>query len=137
MEYYEGSIEGEQKDENETSTLSSLPSFQDIITLLRSSVDGKVLGSAIFTIEGKVLYTSLPHSNLINTIREFEVRNEKNLISFSRMFLELNNNQKICSEYIKIHDINFILILMFSSEVKFGMGYLVFRDLAKKIKQLT
>ncbi|MHA1488508.1 MAG: hypothetical protein ACTSRI_02500 [Promethearchaeota archaeon] len=52
------------------------------------------------------------------------------------MLIELENNQKVCSEYMTIQDIKFILVLIFSSGVKFGMGSLVLKELTKKIKKL-
>ena len=141
MEFYESSIEaleGEQKEEDSLSTLSSLPLFQDIINLLRGCVDNKqILGSALLTIEGKVLYSSLPYNALLNTIKEFEVRIEKKLIGFIKMYIELKNHQKVCAEYLEIHSIDFILILIFSNQVMFGMGNLLLRDLTKKMKELT
>lgn len=58
--------------------LSKKINLQKIIQLLRDCVDDKkVIGSGIFTIEGKVLYISLPQTTLFNTIRGFEFRSEK------------------------------------------------------------
>ncbi len=88
-------------------------------------------------IEGKVLYTSLTHNTLINTIREFEVRNQKKLISVKKMILELENNEKVCSEYIEILGFKFILVLIVSSNVKLGMGNFFLRTLVNEIKSLT
>jgi hypothetical protein len=141
MEFYEGTVgdlDSEQETEEEINNLTSLPLFQDIIKLLRSYVDDKeILGTAICTVEGKVLYSSLPHSTLLNTIKEFEVRNEQSLISVKKMYLELENNQKVCSVYMKIYSIKFILVMIFSSKVKLGMGNLLLRELVKKIEKLT
>ena len=139
IEFYESSaknLEGTQSDEDDS--ISSLPLFQDIIQLLRNSVDDKdILGSALLKIEGKVLYTSLTHNTLINTIREFEVRNQKKLINVKKMILELENNEKVCSEYIEILGFKFILVLIVSSNVKLGMGNFFLRTLANEIKSLT
>lgn len=139
MEYYESRvIEGEQKEENSFSNFTSLPLFQDIINFLRGCVDDReILGSAIFTVEGKVLYSSIPHSTLFNTIREFEVRNENKLHSIIKMFLELRNHQKVCSEYIKIQGKEFILILIFSESVNFGIGNMFIKDIVKELQKLT
>ncbi|MFX1568815.1 MAG: hypothetical protein ACFFCV_10670 [Promethearchaeota archaeon] len=133
MEFYERSdIEDDTKD------FSSQPLFEKIIQLLRDIVDDKeVIGSGIFTVEGKVLYSSLPQTTLFNTIREFEVRNEKNLISLKKMYLELENSEKFISNYMEINGVKFNLVLMFSFRVKFGMGNLHLRDLLKKIKKLN
>ena len=72
-----------------------------------------------------------------NTIREFEVRNEKKLHSIFKMFLELKNHQKVCSEYIKIHGMEFILILIFSENVNFAIGNMFLRNTAKKIQKIS
>ncbi|KKK69021.1 hypothetical protein LCGC14_2938210, partial [marine sediment metagenome] len=117
--------------------LSSLPIFQNIIQLLRNCVDDKeVLGSGIFTIEGKVLYSSLPQTTLFNTIREFEVRSERNLVSVKKMYLELENSEKFISKFMEIKGKKFNLVLMFSFRCKFGMGNLHLRDLLKKIEKI-
>jgi len=132
MELYESNeVEGIVQD------LSSLPIFQNIIQLLRNCVDDKeVLGSGIFTIEGKVLYSSLPQTTLFNTIREFEVRSERNLVSVKKMYLELENSEKFISKFMEIKGKKFNLVLMFSFRCKFGMGNLHLRDLLKKIEKI-
>ena len=126
--------------EEDVSSISSLPFFNDILKLLRNSVDDKdILGSALFTVEGKVLYTSLPQNMLFNTIREFEIRDKQKLTRIKKMYLELENNQKVCSQYIELKDIKdtkFILVLFFSDKVKLGMGNLILKDLVREIELL-
>ncbi|MFW9988633.1 MAG: hypothetical protein ACFFC3_08255 [Candidatus Odinarchaeota archaeon] len=132
MEFYESS-----DNTYDTEDFTSTPIFQNIIKLLRECVDDKeIIGSGIFTIEGKVLYSSLPQTTLFNTIREFEVRNKKNLISVKKMYLELENNEKFISNIIAFNGKKFNLVLMFAFQVKFGMGNLHMRDLLKKIKRI-
>lgn len=135
MEFYEGkttrdSVAGD--DQN----VSSLDIFEDILHILRNCVDDKeILGSALFTAAGKVLYSSLPHSTLLNTIKEFEVRNQKKLISVRKMFLELENKQKVCSIFTTLaEEYEVIVVLIFSKEVRLGMGNLQLREVVKKIK---
>jgi hypothetical protein len=114
-----------------------IPEFQEIINLLRHSVGDKdILGSAILAIDGKVLYSSLPHNTFSSVIKEFEVRAKKNLISVKKMFLELDNNQTVCSQYMEVKSIKFILILIFSLKIKLGMGNLLLKELTKKIEKL-
>ncbi|MHA2005780.1 MAG: hypothetical protein ACXABO_02010 [Promethearchaeota archaeon] len=141
MEFFESSRSGlEEKGalENGIEDLASLPIFQNILQLLRDCVDDKeVLGSGIFTIEGKVLYSSLPQNTLFNTIREFEVRSEKNLVSVKKMYLELENSEKFISKFMELNGTKINLVLMFSFRVKFGMGNLHLRDLLRKIEQLN
>ncbi|MFX0134172.1 MAG: hypothetical protein ACFFDN_11060 [Candidatus Hodarchaeota archaeon] len=137
MEFFESSGADITEADSTTTSLSSQPLFQDIISLLRSYVDDKeILGSGMFTVDGTVLYSSLPSNTLFSIIKEFEVRNEKKLSSLKKMYLELENNQKICSNYIDIQGMRFALVLFFSQIVKLGMGNLYLNDLVKKIRTL-
>jgi hypothetical protein len=140
MEFLEGgneNLEGVEKKTEQESILSSIPLFQEIINLLRSSLDDKdILGAGLFTIQGRVLYSSLPHNTLFSTIRELEVRDEKKLTGVKRLFLQLENDQKVCSQYMEIYDTKFILVLFFSSLLKLGMGNMILRKLAQKIGEL-
>ena len=108
------------------------------INLLRRSVDDReILVCAIFTTNGKVIYSSIPHNTLLNTIKEFEVRNEKKLHSIIKMLLELRNHQKVCSEYIQVRNKEFILILLFSDIVNFAIGTMFLKKVVNKINKLT
>ncbi len=134
----EAALEEKESVEGIIQDLSSLPIFKNIIQLLRNCVDDKeVLGSGIFTIEGKVLYSSLPQTTLFNTIREFEVRSERNLVSVKKMYLELENSEKFISKFMEIKGKKFNLVLMFSFRCKFGMGNLHLRDLLRKIEKIN
>lgn len=137
MEFYESSDAELGETDDPTSKLSSQQLFQDIISLLRGYVDDKeILGSGMFTVDGHVLYSSLPSNTLFSIIKEFEVRSEKKLSSLKKMYLELENDQKICSNYIEIQEKRFALVLFFSQTVKLGMGNLYLNDLVKKIRKL-
>jgi len=138
LEYYESSDkEREREDDDDISEFTSLPLFQDIINLLRDFVDDKeILGCAIFTTDGKVIYSSFPQNTLLNTIKEFEVREQKKLHSIIKMFLELKNHQKVCSEYLEIHNKEFILVLLFANIVNFAIGNMYLLNMVKKIVAL-
>lgn len=140
MEIFESSdssLEAQDKSGNIVADITSLPIFKNILQLLRDCVDDKeILGSGIFSIEGKVLYSSLPQTTLFNTIREFEVRSERNLVSVKQMYLELENSEKFISKFMQINGMKFNLVLMFSFRVKFGLGNLHLRDLSRKIESL-
>ncbi|MFX1312512.1 MAG: hypothetical protein ACFFHD_07845 [Promethearchaeota archaeon] len=141
MEFYEDTIDSlgfKGTQEKKKNSLFNMLSFsQDLIRLLRNCVDGNnILGSSLFTLEGKVLYSSLPLKTLFNTIREFEVRNEKNLIMVKKYFLVLENDQKIFSQFIQISNLSLIITLIFSDAVRLGMGDLYLKEIIKKIQQL-
>ncbi|MEJ2293627.1 MAG: hypothetical protein P8Y23_02550 [Candidatus Lokiarchaeota archaeon] len=138
VEYYEGYLNNEIQYNDSKAHLASSPKFQKIINILRRCVDDReILGSAIFTNEGRVLYTSIPQKTLLDTIREFEIRNEKNVHSVLKMFLELRNNQKVCSEILEIQEREFILVLVFSENVNFGIGNMLLKDVVKQLKALS
>ena len=139
IEYIESmDVENTQERDEDISEFTSLPLFQEILTLLRKSVDDReILGCAIFTSNGKVIYSSIPHNTLLNTIKEFEVRNEKKLHSITKMLLELRNQQKVCSEYIKILDKEFILVILFSEIVNFAIGSMYLKKIVNKMIKLT
>ncbi len=137
MEFFQSTDADVAEPNDPTVKLSSMPLFQEIIKLLRSFVDDKeILGSGLFTDDGHILYSSLPSNTLFSIIREFEVRSEKKLNRLKKMYLELENNQKICSNYIEIQEMRFALVLFFSRIVKLGMGNLYLNDLVKKIRKL-
>ena len=138
-EYFQSDmLKNEQNEKNNQNPIIRLPFFQDIINLLRNCVDDReILGSAMFTTEGKVLYSSIPHTTLLDTIREFEVRSKEKLHGITKMFLELKNEQKVCSDYLEIHDFEVIIVLIFSEMVNFAIGNMYLRDVVKKIEKLT
>ncbi|MFX0024357.1 MAG: hypothetical protein ACFE9S_18710 [Candidatus Hermodarchaeota archaeon] len=135
LEYYKSTIV-----ENPESLTEFPPSpfIQDLVNLLRSSVDDReIIGTAVFTNKGKVIYASVPSDILFNVIKEFEVRKEKQLQDIDKMFLELKNQQKVCFEYIEVQNKEFILVLIFSKIVNFGMGSMLFNNIKNKIKKIA
>ena len=114
-----------------------IPELRDIIKVLRNCVDDKeILGSALFSIDGTIIYSSLSTDTLFNTIREFEARKEEKLVEISRIYLVLENDQMLCSKFMDIHDNKYILTLIFSKKVKLGMGNLLLRQTEKQIADL-
>jgi hypothetical protein len=138
-EYFQSDMQKDEPDENtDQDSFTKLPIFQDIINILRNCVDDReILGSAVFTTKGNVLYSSISNKTLIDTIREFEVRNDEKLLSITKMLLELKNQQKVCSKYLEIHDLEVILVLIFSEMVNFAIGNMYLGDVVKKIEKLT
>ncbi|MFW9782503.1 MAG: hypothetical protein ACFFFB_09500 [Candidatus Heimdallarchaeota archaeon] len=111
---------------------------QDIINVLRSSIDNRdILGAAIFSEDGMVIYASIPSNILYNILNEFQVRKEKQLQEMTKMFIELRDNQKFFSESIKILNEEVNIVLIFSERVTFGMGTLLFKDLKDKLQKFT
>ncbi|MHA1440116.1 MAG: hypothetical protein ACTSPD_21425 [Promethearchaeota archaeon] len=131
-----GNLENEKKkisinDDNKISIINELRE------ILRTCVDNEnILGSAIFTLDGKTIYSSLPMKTLYHTIREFEIRNKKKLITVKKLILILENDQKIFSNFIAYSNCFFIITLIFSKKVRLGLGDLYLKDIKKKIENL-
>ncbi|MBY9019390.1 MAG: hypothetical protein KGD66_11225 [Candidatus Lokiarchaeota archaeon] len=138
-EYFQSDVlKNDQKEKNSQNPITRLPFFQDIINLLRNYVDDReILGSAVFTTKGNVLYSSIPNTTLLDTIKEFEVRSKEKLHRIAKMFLELRNNQKVCSVYLEIQDLEVILVLFFSEMVNFAIGNMYLREVVNKINKFT
>jgi hypothetical protein len=141
MEYLGDSVESSVHEVKEQKTMQATitPLFARIINMLRKFINKNInetMGSAIFTLEGKLVYSSLPLDTLYNTIREFETRNEKNLILVKKLFLLLENDHKIFSQFLKILEHKLIIVVMFNENVKLGMGNLHLNNIIKEIQQI-
>jgi hypothetical protein len=64
------------------------------------------------------------------------VREEKHLIGVKKMLLQLQNDQKVCSQYMEIYSTKFVLVLFFSGYVRLGMGILLLTKLTQQIEGL-
>ncbi|MFW9896437.1 MAG: hypothetical protein ACFFD7_11580, partial [Candidatus Thorarchaeota archaeon] len=138
MEFLKDNNEEILEEDGDIFNFISFPFYEDIINILRESIDDRdILGAAIFTEKGKVIYISIPSNLLFNIIKEFEFRNEKELQELSKMYIEAKNQQKIFSEFIEILNIKVVFVLIFSERVNFGMGAMLFRDLIKKLETTT
>ena len=136
-EYLQSALPKDEQNETDSQFTKS-PLFQNIIYLLRNCVDDReILGSAVFTTKGNVLYSSIPDNTLIDTMSEFEIRSKEKLHRITKMFLELKNHQKVCSEYIQIIDLEIIVVLFFAEMVNFAIGNMYLKNLVKGIESLT
>ncbi len=139
IEYFKNSdAENLKKEMDDLTYFTSSPFYKDIIDLFRDSIDDReIIGTAIFTDKGKVIFASVPSNILFNIIKEFEIIRERQLQDINKMYIEVSNNQKIFLESITILNNIIILVLIFSKRVNFGMGTMIFKDFKKKIKVLT
>jgi hypothetical protein len=116
---------------------SSKPLFQELITVLRSYTDGKeILGTGIFTLEGHILFSSIYDNTMFLIIEELEVRTKKKLTRLKKLYLELENKQKIALIYHQIEGMKFVSVLFFSDEVRVGKANYFVNDYIKELKKL-
>jgi hypothetical protein len=118
--------------------LESEPLYRKIVELIKSLVfENEILGAALFSSNGNVIYSSLPQEILLSSLKELEIRyaiaNE-----FSTTFYSLENNQKIFSKIIKIPwklD-PLIMVILFDSTVPTGMAEVNLDKISKTIQNI-
>ena len=118
--------------------LESEPLYRKIVELIKNLVfENEILGAALFSINGNVIYSSLPQEILLSSLKELEIRytiaNE-----FNTTFYSLENNQKIFSQVIKIPwklD-PLIMVILFDSTVPTGMAEVNLDKISKTIQNI-
>ncbi|TFG03053.1 MAG: hypothetical protein EU542_03440 [Promethearchaeota archaeon] len=112
--------------------------YKKIIDLIKSLVyENEILGAALFAINGKVIYTSLPQDILLSSIKELEIRfmvaNE-----FDETFYSLENEQKVFSKRIKIpwKLEPLLIVVLFDVGVPTGMAEVNLEKIVKNIENI-
>jgi len=131
-EKIEGIITGEEEITN------SKVLYKKIINLIKSLVyENEILGAALFAINGKVIYTSLPQDILLSSIKELEIRfmvaNE-----FDETFYSLENEQKVFSKRIKIpwKLEPLLIVVLFDAGVPTGMAEVNLEKIVKNVENI-
>lgn len=116
----------------------SQPLYRKIIDLINDLVSkNEILGAALMNINGKVIYSSLPHDILLSSLKELEIRYTVSR-DFSTTFYSLENEQKVFSKIIKIPwklD-PLLFVVLFDSTVPFGMAEINLDKFSKTIENI-
>lgn len=88
-----------------------------INNLKKHEEDGVILGGTLFNQKGNVLYFSLPDEIFLNMIEQFELQKVNREFKLKKMIIELENNQKIISEFLKVENSTLTLVILFPSVV--------------------
>ncbi|MFX1357843.1 MAG: hypothetical protein ACFFA8_11260 [Promethearchaeota archaeon] len=116
----------------------SQPLYRKIIDLINNLVfENEILGAALMNINGKVIYSSLPHEILLSSLKELEIRYTVSR-EFSTTFYSLENEQKVFSKIVKIPwklD-PLLFVVLFDSTVPFGMAEINLDKFSKKIENI-
>ncbi len=112
--------------------------YKKIIDLIKKLVyENEILGAALFAINGKVIYTSLPQNILLSSIKELEIRfmvaNE-----FDETFYSLENDQRVFSKRIRIpwKLEPLLIVVLFDSGVPTGMAEVNLDKIVKNIENI-
>ena len=116
----------------------SQPLYRKIIDLINNlDFENEILGAALMIINGKVIYSSLPHDILLSSLKELEIRYTVSR-DFSTTSYSLENEQKVFSKIIKIPwklD-PLLFVILFDSTVPFGMAEINLDKFSKKIENI-
>ena len=133
IEFYES---GSKPEENIVTYSISLL-MNSIIDILREGLIHKeILGGAIFNLEGKVIYSSLPDDIFIIMANQFEIQKDPNQKSIKQTILILENDQKLLSRVVQLKDIAIILILLFNYDVDLNQANTYQKAFNEKITDL-
>jgi hypothetical protein len=112
--------------------------YRKIIDLIKKLVyENEILGAALFAINGKIIYTSLPQEILLSSLKELEIRymvaNE-----FDMTFYSLENEQKVFSKKIRIpwKLEPLLIVVLFDTGIPTGMAEVNLDKIVKSIENI-
>lgn len=103
--------------------------FKDLI------YENEIIGAALLSTKGNVIYTSLPNEILVNSLKELEIRFMVGAVTLPEIYSRLENGQKMVS---KIIDIPWkldplLIVVLYDSTVPLGMAEVNLNRIAEKI----
>jgi hypothetical protein len=124
------------KGDDEISSSQAL--YRKVIEYMKNLVFGdEILGAAIFSVNGKVIYSSLPQNVLLSSLRELEIR-FKVKSEFQTTFYSLDNQQKVFSKLIdipwKLDPI--LIVVLYDSQVPLGMAEVNLEKIGRTISNI-
>ncbi len=97
--------------------------------------DGVILGGTLFNQKGNVLHFSLPDEIFLNIIHQFELQKEDHDIKLKKMIFELENNQKIFTEFLKVEDTTLTIVILFPAVVSIRDAESYLNDFKKTVME--
>lgn len=113
--------------------------YQKAINLFEELLyNDEVVGVALLTTKGNVIYTSLPHEILVKSLKELEIRYMVDDLYFPEMYYGLENGQKVFS---KIIDIPWkldplLFVALYDNNVQLGLAEINLRKVANKLTNI-
>ena len=109
IEFYES--EPKEKEGIVTYTLSQL--IKHIVEILRESqIDKEFLGGAIFNLEGKVMYSSLPDDIFLFMANHLENQEKNQSPKLKLTIFSLENDQKVLSKITQLKEITLHVVVL-------------------------
>jgi hypothetical protein len=101
------------------------------------SFKDEILGGALLSTDGNLIYTSLPGEILLGSIKELEIRFMTGTLHLPELYYSLENEQKIFSKIIEHKSgKGYYMVLLFGAQIPLGLAHMTFSKISKQIGQL-
>jgi predicted regulator of Ras-like GTPase activity (Roadblock/LC7/MglB family) len=114
--------------------------YKKVIDLFKDfQMQNEIIGAAILSTEGNIVYSSLPNDILVRSLKELEIRFKTGLIDLPELFYSLGNGQKVFSKMVEMPSNlgDFLIVLLFEKGVPLGMAELQLNKVGEKIIKLV
>lgn len=118
---------------------SSKELYEKVIKMFKNLIfENEILGAAMLSTKGNIIYSSLPNKILVRSLKELEIRFQTGAMHLPEMYYKLNNEQKVFSKIVQISwkSENFLIVLLFDRTLPLGMCQINLDKVSKKIKNL-
>ncbi len=124
--------------EDEVSQIKRYGSYNKITNYFTDlGSDPEIMGVALLTNTGTLIYSSLTEELLLRAMRELEIRYMSGMFDLPEMFYTLGNGQKVCELIINYSNfINLLLIIHFSEDTPLGYASYMSETIVEKLKSL-
>ncbi|MFX0104616.1 MAG: hypothetical protein ACFE75_03885 [Candidatus Hodarchaeota archaeon] len=113
--------------------------YSRVIDLFKELMyENEILGAALLTTKGNIIYTSLPNDIMVNSLKELEIRYMVGALNLPEMYYSLENGQKVFSKVIDIPwKLDPLLcVVLYDSNIPLGMAEINLQKVAKKITNI-
>lgn len=113
--------------------------YEELANFFREyMMKGEILGAAVLSNDGNVLYSTLPKKLLTQSIKELELRFMMGTLKLPEFYYKLENGQKIFSKAMNISDEldDLLMVLLFGNDKTLGVADLTLNNISETIMQL-
>jgi hypothetical protein len=113
--------------------------YSKVISLFKELIfENEIIGGAVLSTNGNIIYSSLPNEILIRSLKELEIRFMTGALNLPELFYSLENGQKVFSKYIEFpsDEESLLIVLLFEKSIPLGMGEVNLIRISKKIVSL-
>ncbi|MHA1292359.1 MAG: hypothetical protein ACTSQJ_06790, partial [Promethearchaeota archaeon] len=113
--------------------------YEKVISYFNNLIfENEILGAALLSTKGNIIYSSLPDKILLNSLRELEIRFSAGALTLPEMYYALENGQKLFSKIIehKRSQLNFFIVIFFEKSVPLGMAEVHLIKISKQLIKL-